>query len=477
MKKTVQIVLLALLLALPAAGADWTNYADDFSTDKAESDSSLHSTFYETTVNPLPEPYLQYHGTGAGRGLVFMAYDDQPAELGYCLSYGAAQSRRMITGTFTLNVSFPCDGDVSQSPPGELFYAVSPDGIAWSQKQSLWAGQQTIPIRSTEGKCYILFSGDRAKIDNVRVLSVGQRDHEGPRQLLPPFNRPSTPPSPATSSKWPRAPTPDRETGTSISAASGSPSAAPTVPRARPSSAATGIAGSTSIRARRPIPCSPASPSGADDSAARPPWAAASTAKAPARPSSIASSTIASQDSAAASPASAASPPSSAARSRTARRARPARASISSTAGNGRRLHDFGQLRIGRRLRAGRRRLLRRRRDGCDAQQLRHFRQLRGRRRRNPRRAVRGLGPAVPRLDRQLHDHPEPADLRRLGRRRRCGRRRRNDPQQHRLGQRRRRRNAVLRGVRELLGHPGRLFGTGQHQRRSAVRGCRLPPG
>ncbi len=173
MKKIVQSVLLALLLALPAAGADWKNYADDFSTNNVETDSALHSGFYETTVNPLPEPYLLYHGTGASRGLVFMAYGDQPAALGYCLSYDAAQSRRMITGTFTLTVSFPCDENVSQTPPGELFYATSPDGIAWSQNQSLWAGQQNIPIRSTEGKCYILFSGDRAKIDNVRVtLSV-----------------------------------------------------------------------------------------------------------------------------------------------------------------------------------------------------------------------------------------------------------------------------------------------------------------
>jgi parallel beta-helix repeat protein len=173
MKKTVQIVLMALLLAMPAAGANWTNYADDFSAGSVESDNALHSTFYETGVNPLPEPYLQYHGNGAARGLLFMAYGEQPAALGYCLSYDAAQSRRMITGTFTLDVSFPCDAEVSQTPAGELFYATSFDGIAWSQKKSLWSGRQMIPIRSTEGTCYILLTGDRAKIDNIRVtLSV-----------------------------------------------------------------------------------------------------------------------------------------------------------------------------------------------------------------------------------------------------------------------------------------------------------------
>jgi hypothetical protein len=172
-KKTVQTVLMTLLLALPAAGANWTNYSDDFSGAAVETDSALHSSFYETGVNPLPEPYLQYHGTGKDRGLLFMAYGEQPAALGYCLSYDAAQSRKMITGSVTVQVSFPCDAEVSQTPAGKLSYATSPDGIAWSQSQPLWAGRQTIPIRSTEGTCYILFTGDRAKIDDVHVaLSV-----------------------------------------------------------------------------------------------------------------------------------------------------------------------------------------------------------------------------------------------------------------------------------------------------------------
>ncbi len=172
-QKTVQIVWMALALALPAAAANWTDYSDDFSGFVVETDSVLHSTFYEIGVNPLPEPYLLYHGSGASRGLLFMGHGEQPAGLGYCLSYDAARSRRMIAGTFTLTVSFPCDEQVSQTPSGGLHYATSHDGIAWSRKQQLWAGRQTLPIRSTEGVCYLLFTGDRAKIDDVRVtLSI-----------------------------------------------------------------------------------------------------------------------------------------------------------------------------------------------------------------------------------------------------------------------------------------------------------------
>jgi len=169
MNRPVQIVVLALLLALPAAGANWTNYADDFSTDQVESDSYLHSTFYDSQINPLPEPYLQYHVGETTRGLVFMDHEDRPAELGYCLAVDAARSRRMISGTFSLDVSFPCEADVAQVPPGELFYAVSPDGMTWSEKQSLGEGHHEIPVRSTEGTCYVRLSGARAKIDNVRT--------------------------------------------------------------------------------------------------------------------------------------------------------------------------------------------------------------------------------------------------------------------------------------------------------------------
>jgi len=168
--KLVQICLPALLWAGPVFGADWTNYIDDFSTKKAQSDSYLHSTFWTSEDgSPLPGSYLQYLGTAAARGLLFMDYRDQPAELGYCVSYDAAQTRRMITGTISFDVSFPCNAEVSQFPPGELFCSVSADGMAWSEKQSLWEGRQSVPFRSPEGKCYIRLSGGRAMIDNVRV--------------------------------------------------------------------------------------------------------------------------------------------------------------------------------------------------------------------------------------------------------------------------------------------------------------------
>ncbi|MEN6427923.1 MAG: right-handed parallel beta-helix repeat-containing protein [Phycisphaerales bacterium] len=164
--RLVWVSAVALMLALPAAGAD---YLDDFSSDKAQSDAYLHSTFWTLDANPLPEPYLQYLETES-RGLLFMDYADQPARLGYCLPITATYTHRIITGTLTVDVDFPCNETVSQYPTaGELSCSTSPDGMTWSWPQYLHAGRNTIPVASDMGKCYVVFSGARVMIDNIQV--------------------------------------------------------------------------------------------------------------------------------------------------------------------------------------------------------------------------------------------------------------------------------------------------------------------
>jgi hypothetical protein len=162
--------LVLAVLAAQAAGADWTyDYADDFSTDKVQYDCYLSSTFWTSDVTPLPGPYLVCLGTGASRGLVFVDYRGQLAQLEYCFPAATTQAHKLVKGTLRIDVSFPCNTDVSQFPPGQLFYSVSPNGLAWSNPQSLQAGHYDIPISSPEGACYVLFTGARAMIDNLHV--------------------------------------------------------------------------------------------------------------------------------------------------------------------------------------------------------------------------------------------------------------------------------------------------------------------
>lgn len=162
--------LLSMAFAAGTTEADWTyEYVDDFSVDTAQYDAYLYSTFWTTDVNPLPSPYLFYLDASADRGLVFMDYKGELAELGYAFPVNTAQAQRIVEGVLAVDVSFPCNVEVSQFPPGQLFYSISADGAAWSAPQSLRAGHHEIPISSPEGTCYVRFSGGRVMINRLRA--------------------------------------------------------------------------------------------------------------------------------------------------------------------------------------------------------------------------------------------------------------------------------------------------------------------
>ncbi|MHC4517288.1 MAG: right-handed parallel beta-helix repeat-containing protein [Planctomycetota bacterium] len=168
-----QLGILWLLLAAlvgGAAHADWYySYTDSFETTKAQSDSYRHSGFWGGDTVPLPEPYLYYVDTGAGRGVGFVDYREQLAELGYCFPVGSTQAQRTVKGTLEVDVSFPSNETLSQFLPGSLSYKTSSDGMAWSTTASLGAGNNALPISSVNGTCYVMFSGTRAVLDNLRV--------------------------------------------------------------------------------------------------------------------------------------------------------------------------------------------------------------------------------------------------------------------------------------------------------------------
>jgi hypothetical protein len=166
----VQLGLLWLLVAALATGtAGAYEYADNFETNQAQTDSYAHSEFWTSGTSPLPQPYLYYLESGGSQAIGFLDYKDQPAELGYRFPLGAIQGQTTVKGTLQVDVSFPTNATIGQFFPGSLTYKVSSDGTAWSAPVSLSAGRQTVSISSTGGTCYIIFSGIRAVIDNLRV--------------------------------------------------------------------------------------------------------------------------------------------------------------------------------------------------------------------------------------------------------------------------------------------------------------------
>jgi parallel beta helix pectate lyase-like protein/disaggregatase-related protein len=158
-----------LVGALASSTAYAYEYTDNFETTKAQTDSYAHSTFWTSGTSPLPQPYLYYLDSDNSQAIGFLDYKDQPAELGYCFPLGTAQGQRTVKGTLQIDVSFPTNATISQFFPGSLYYKTSNDGSAWSASMSLPTGRQTVPISSTGGTCYIVFSGVRAVIDDLRV--------------------------------------------------------------------------------------------------------------------------------------------------------------------------------------------------------------------------------------------------------------------------------------------------------------------
>jgi hypothetical protein len=169
----VRYILFASVFLTLAAGSvraqGLSEYTDDFSTDQARSDCYSSSTFWPRDINcPPARPYLFYYSTGDARGLAFMDYGEEPAQLVYGFVVSAAPAGTPVRGTLRLDVSFPCDTELSQFPPGQLFYSTSGDGLAWSTPQSLQAGHREIPVPSAKNTCYVLLGGARAVIDNLR---------------------------------------------------------------------------------------------------------------------------------------------------------------------------------------------------------------------------------------------------------------------------------------------------------------------
>ena len=170
----VRYTLLPSVLLTLAAGSVRAQgvyeYSDDFAGKKAQVDCWRSSIFWPSDINnPPARPYLSYRGTGETRGLVFMDYQGELAQLEYRFLFGAMQTGTLVRGTLQVDVSFPCTSEIAQFPPGQLFYSTSPDGQTWSAFLSVGAGHQEFTIQFTEGVCHVQFRGARAMIDNLRV--------------------------------------------------------------------------------------------------------------------------------------------------------------------------------------------------------------------------------------------------------------------------------------------------------------------
>ncbi len=161
--------IVAVCLAPTQAQADYAyQYSDDFTTDKAQSDSYVHSIFWPQGAYPPSEAYLYHRDTGPQTQLGFHYYNDEPAYLGYRFPVRGGQSGRAVFGSLQITVRLPY-GSGAASPSSYLGYRLSSDGINWSSPQTLDPGSHDILMESVRGTCYVIFFGTEVLIDNLSV--------------------------------------------------------------------------------------------------------------------------------------------------------------------------------------------------------------------------------------------------------------------------------------------------------------------
>lgn len=158
----------AVFLAPGRIKADWSyEYQENFSTDKAETDTYYHSIFWPQGAYPPSEPYLYYLRDGSQRELGFGDHHGEPASLSYRFPVGSIQPGRAVNGSLRLNVRSPYSATMPAS--GYLLYTYSADGTNWSSTQELSPGTHDIWMESVRGTCYIIFFGTGVLIDDLRV--------------------------------------------------------------------------------------------------------------------------------------------------------------------------------------------------------------------------------------------------------------------------------------------------------------------
>ena len=156
-------------------------YRDDFSTNKAEEDSYLHSIFWPQGAFPPSESYLYHSDTQQQQELGFGDYNGEPAVLGYRFPVDSFQSHSAVSGYLNIDIRFQ---DTTDLVAGSLQYSLSDDGVIWSSARYLGQGSHSIPLESVSGVCYVKFRGTEVLFDNIEVfLSSSPATIEVPRDF------------------------------------------------------------------------------------------------------------------------------------------------------------------------------------------------------------------------------------------------------------------------------------------------------
>lgn len=167
-------ILLYLAVCSGSGFGGWEyEYQDDFSTTRLNTDSYSHSIVWPELAFPPAEPYLTFtRFTPQPPALIFQGDEGRPAHLNYCFPVGVSGPGRLL-GTMEFDI-LPPPFAAPRESPGGLSYSVSGDGQVWTIPTVVLEGHHKISIGTTQGTCYISFTGTLGGLDNLNIKLRGE---------------------------------------------------------------------------------------------------------------------------------------------------------------------------------------------------------------------------------------------------------------------------------------------------------------
>ena len=163
------------------------HYSDNFATDSVSYDSFEHSLMWLDKTFPVEAPHLILKEIEGDSGLLFTAYEGDPATLGYCLPVDQGVNAREASWIVEvdLDVRLSMNRDPANPVMGYLVYKTSQDGLTWSDPYPLRHGQNQLSLGLLSQARYLVFLGS-----NVAIISLNIDLYEPKATILVPDHVP-----------------------------------------------------------------------------------------------------------------------------------------------------------------------------------------------------------------------------------------------------------------------------------------------
>ncbi|NQV35508.1 MAG: right-handed parallel beta-helix repeat-containing protein [Phycisphaeraceae bacterium] len=147
------------------------HYSDNFGTDRVSYDSFEHSLMWLDKTFPVEAPHLILKEIDGDSGLLFTAYEGDPATLGYSLPVDQQVKAREVSWIVEvdLDVRLSMNQDPAHPVMGYLVYKTSPDGLTWSDPYPLKHGQNQLSLGLLSQARYLVFLGSNAAIISLNI--------------------------------------------------------------------------------------------------------------------------------------------------------------------------------------------------------------------------------------------------------------------------------------------------------------------